>query len=407
MEVIHERCCGLDVHKATIAACLITPARSGQVHKEIRTFGTMTDDILALRDWLSEAGVTEVAMESTGVYWKPIWNLLEDDFELVLANASHIKGLRGKKTDIKDCEWIADLLRHGLIKASFVPNREQRELRELTRYRTTLVRERSAELNRLQKTLEGGNVKLASVASHLQGKSTRQMLAALAAGSTDSAAMAELAMGRLRAKLPELQRALNGQIGPHQRFMLAQQLAHIDALDASIEAVSAEIEERLRPAAEALEFLDSIPGVGSIVAGAMIAELGTDMAKFPTAACLSSWAKMCPGDNESAGKRRSGKTGKGDRWLRGLLTESAHAAGRTNTYLGSQYHRLAARLGKKKAAVAVGHSILVIAYYLLQDKRPYEDLGFRYFDQRDATKLRYRLVHRLEGLGYRVDLQPA
>lgn len=403
MEVVSERCCGLDVHKGTIAACLITPGRPGQAQKEIRTFGAMTDDILALRDWLDEAGVTQVAMESTGVYWKPIWNLLEDDFELVLANAGHIKGLRGKKTDVKDCEWIADLLRHGLIKSSFVPSREQRELRELTRYRTTLVRERSAELNRLQKTLEGGNVKLAGVVSDLQGKSARQMLAALAAGSTDSATLAELAIGRLRAKLPELRRAISGRMRPHQCFMLA----HIDALDANIEAVAAEIEERLRPFATEIEHLDSIPGVGQIIANSLLAEIGPDMSKFPTASCLASWAKICPGNNESAGKRRSGKTGKGDRWLRSLLTEAGHAASKTPTYLGSQYHRLAGRLGKKKAAVAVGHSILVIAYYLLRDNRSFEDLGFRYFDQRDANKLRYRLVHRLEGLGYKVNLQPA
>jgi transposase len=407
MEVLYERCCGLDVHKGTIAACLVTPGRGGQGQKEIRTFGAMTDDILVLRDWLRAAEVEQVAMESTGVYWKPIWNLLEDEFELVLANASQVKGLRGKKTDIKDCEWIADLLRHGLIKSSFVPSREQRELRELTRYRTTLVRERSAELNRLQKTLEGGNIKLAGVVSDLQGKSGRQMLAALAAGTTDGDALAELAVGRLRGKLPELRRALSGRMGPHQSFMLTQQLAHIDALDATIAAVAAEIEERMRPFATEVEHLDSIPGVGQIIANGLLAELGPDMSKFPTASCLASWAKICPGNNESAGKRRSGKTGRGDRWLRNLLTEAGHAAAKTPTYLGSQYHRLAGRIGKKKAAVAVGHSILIIAYHLLRDGHSFTDLGYRYFDQRDATKLRHRLVHRLQGLGYRVTLETA
>ena len=388
-------------------ACLVAPGAAGSPEKEIRSFGTMTADLLALADWLGQAQVTHVAMESTGVYWKPIWNILEDSFELILANPQHIKGLRGKKTDVKDCEWIADLLRHGLIRPSFVPNREQRELRELTRYRTTLVRERSAELNRLQKTLEGGNVKLASVVSDMNGKSAREMVAALVGGATDAVAMADLARGRLREKLPELQKALAGRFAPHQRFMLVHQLAHIDQLDANIGALDAEIEERMRPFALAVEALDSIPGVGPITAHALIAEIGTDMSKFPTAAHLASWAKMCPGNNESAGKRYSGKTGKGNRSLRGILTECAHAAGRGKTYLASQYHRLAGHRGKKKAAIAVGHSILVIAYHLLaRPDIPYQDLGRHYFDERDAERLKYRLLHRLEGLGFKVSLEP-
>lgn len=408
MEVVHERCCGLDVHKRSLTACRITPGSDGSAEKEVRTFATMTEDLLALADWLAEAEVSHVAMESTGVYWKPVWNILEASFELVLANAQHVKPQRGKKTDVKDCEWLADLLRHGLIRPSFVPNREQRELRELTRYRSTLVRERSAELNRLQKTLEGANVKLASVVSDINGKSAREMVAALVGGDTDTVAIANLARGRLREKLPELERALTGRFAAHQRFMLVQQLAHIDQLDANIAAVEAEIEERMRPFADAVEALDSIPGVGATTAHALIAEIGLDMTKFATAADLSSWAKMSPGNNQSAGKRYSGKTGKGNRWLRGLLTESAHAAARGKTYVASQYHRLVPRLGKKKAAIAVGHSILVIVYHLLrQPGTHYQDLGAHYFDERDKERLKHRLVHRLEGLGYFVTLKAA
>ena len=409
MDVIHERCCGLDVHKKSVSACLIGPGAAGSPEKEVRTFGTMTDDLLALAAWLRQAGVTHVAMESTGVYWKPIWNILEaESFVLILANAQHIKPRRDKKTDVMDCEWIADLLRHDLIKPSFVPSREQRELRELTRYRTTLVRERSAELNRLQKTLEGANIKLASVVSDMNGKSAREMVQALVGGSTDTVAMADLARGKLRLKLPELQKALSGRFAPHQRFMLVQQLAHIDQLDTNIDAVDSEIEERMRPFAVEVEALDSIPGVGATTAHAIIAEIGVDMTKFPSASDLASWAKMCPGNNESAGKRYSGKTGKGNRWLRGILTESAHAAGRGKTYLASQYHRLAARRGKKKAAIAVGHSILIVAYHILkQPTIPYQDLGARYFDERDKERLKYRLLHRLEGLGFKVALESA
>lgn len=407
MEVVHQRCCGLDVHKKSVTACVIVSSEDGQAEKEVRTFSTMTAGLQELAVWLAQTGVSQVAMESTGVYWKPVWNILESDFELTLANAHDFKPPKGKKTDVKDSERLADLLRHDLLTSSFVPNREQRELREITRYRTTLVRERSAELNRLQKTLEGGNVKLASVVSDMNGKSAREMVAALVEGTLPATAMAELARGRLRSKLAELQQALSGRFASHQRFMLAQQLAHIDQLDANIEAVEAEIEARLRPFADEVAALDSIPGVGATTARAIIAEIGTDMSKFASARRLASWAKMCPGNNESGGRRRSGRTGKGDRWLRGILTESAHAAGRTKTYLASQYHRLAGRRGKKKAAIAVGHSILVIAYHLLaQPGTPYRDLGGLYFDERDKERLKHRLLHRLEGLGYKVVLTP-
>ena len=408
MDVLYERCCGLDIHKRTVVACLVTPGPTGAPTKDVHSFGTMTDDLMRLADWLATNGVTHLAMESTGVYWKPVWNLLEARFELLLVNARHVKAVPGRKTDAKDCEWLADLLRHGLLRGSFVPTRAQRELRELTRYRTSLVQERSAEVNRLQKALEGANIKLGDVATDIMGLSSRQMLAALAAGETDAAAMAHLAQGRLRDKLPALERALAGCMGAHQRFLLARQLAHIDFLDASIAEVSAEIAERLRPGEAELERLATIPGVGRRTAELLVAEIGTDMRRFPTAAHLASWAGMCPGNDESAGKRRSGKTRKGSPWLRSTLIEAARAAGRSKgTYLAAQYHRLAARRGTKRAAVAVGHTILVIAYRLLSEGDVYRDLGDRYFDERDRHTVERRLVARLEGLGYTVSLAPA
>jgi transposase len=408
MDVLYEWCCGLDIHKRIVVACLVVPGPDGKPMKEVRSFGTMTDEVLRLADWLAANGVTHVAMESTGVYWKPVWNLLEDSFALLLVNARHVKAVPGRKTDAKDCEWLADLLRHGLLRGSFVPERPQRELRELTRYRTSLVQERSAEVNRLQKTLEGANIKLGDVATDIMGLSSRQMLAALAAGQTDAGAMAQLAQGRLRDKLPALERALAGQVGPHQRFLLARQLAHIDFLDTSIAEVSTEIAARLRPCDAELERLATIPGVGRRTAEVLVAEIGTDMSRFPTAAHLASWAGMCPGNDESAGKRRSGKTRKGSPWLRSTLIEAARAAGRSKgTYLAAQYHRLSVRRGTKRAAVAVGHTILVIAYRLLSAADVYRDLGDRYFDERDRRAVERRLVARLEGLGYMVSLEPA
>jgi transposase len=395
------------VHKRGVVACLVTPGPNGVPTKEVRAFTTMTDDLLALSDWLAAAGCTHVAMESTGVYWKPVYNLLEDGFAVLLVNARHVKAVPGRKTDAKDCEWLADLLRHGLLQASFVPDRPQRELRELTRYRTSLVRERTAAANRLQKTLEGANIKLAAVATDILGTSGREILAALVDGQTDAAELAQLARGRLREKLPELERALAGRVGSHQRFLIAQQLAHVDFLDASIEQVSAEVAERVRPDEEAIERLDAIPGVGRRVAEALVAEIGTDMGRFPSAHHLASWAGMCPGNHESAGKRQSGKTRKGSPWLRALLVQAAHAAARTKgTYLAAQYRRLAARRGTSRAAVAVGHTILVIVFHLLQRGTTYHDLGPRYFDERDRQQVERRLVHRLHDLGYRVTLEP-
>jgi transposase len=346
-------------------------------------------------------------MESTGVYWKPVYNLLEGAFELLVVNARHIKAVPGRKTDVKDCEWIADLLRHGLLRASFIPARAQRELRELTRYRTSLVQERTAAVNRVQKTLEGANIKLATVATDITGKSGRAILADLVAGVTAAPVLAHHAKGRLREKIPQLERALVGSVGAHQRFLLAQQLAHLDFLEESIATVSAEIAERLRPHAELIARLDTIPGVGVPLAEALVGEIGTDMTRFPTAKHLASWAGMSPGNNESAGKRRSGRTRKGSPWLRALLVQAAHAAARTkNTYLAAQYRRLAARRGKQRAAVAVGHAILVIAYHLLRRGTVYCDLGPRHFDELDRRATEQRLVRRLEGLGYKVSLQP-
>ena len=409
MEVVHRRCCGLDVHKKSVVACVLLSDPSGPPQREVRTFGTFTHEVLALADWLAEQQVTHIALESTGVYWKPIWNLLEDRFALLLVNPRHIKAVPGRKTDVHDAEWLAELLRHGLLTPSFVPDRAQRELRELTRYRTSLINERSAAVNRLQKTLEGANIKLASVASDVLGVSSRQMLAAVVDGTTlEASALAELAHGQLRDKVPQLEHALSGRVGPHQRFLLAEQLAHIDALDASLERLSTEIAERMRPFDELIERLDAIPGVGRTVAEVLLAEIGADMTRFPTANHLVSWAGMCPGHNESAGKKRSGKTRKGSPWLRAALVQAAHAAARAKqTYLAAQYRRLTARRGTKKAAVAVGHSILVIVYHLLTDPDcPYFDLGATYFDQRDPGAVQRRLIHRLEALGYHVQVTP-
>jgi len=405
VDVVYERCCGLDLHKKTIVACVIVPGAKGKPTKTVRTFGTMTDDIVRLADWLSAEGVTHVAMESTGVYWKPVWNVLENRFELLLANAHHIKTVPGRKTDVKDSEWIADLLRHGLIKASFVPDRFQRELRELTRYRIELTRARAAELNRLQKTLEGGNIKLASVASEIDGKSAREMLEALVAGATDVSAMAQCARGRMREKITELERALAGSFGPHQRFLVARHLAQLDSFDDSIAQVSAEIEERMRPFEAPLARLDTIPGVAQRTAEVLIAEMGMDMTRFPTAAHLAAWAGLAPGNNESAGKRKSGVTRKGNPVLKACMVEAANAAVRKrDSYAGAQYHRIVGRRGKKRAMVAVAHSLIVAAYHMLARGEDYQDLGASYFDDRDPAAVRKRLVRRLNDLGYDVDL---
>ena len=406
MDVMYPRCCGLDIHKQTVVACLIAPGPGGAPREEVRTFGTMTADLLALGDWLVGAGCTHVAMESTGVYWKPVFNLLENSFTLLLVNPQHMKAVPGRKTDVKDCQWIAQLLRHGLLKPSFVPEREQREQRELVRYRTSLVQERASEVNRVQKLLEGANIKLASVATDVTGVSGRLMLAELVAGNDDAAAMAELAKGRLRAKLAELERALVGSFGPHQAFLVARQLAHIDYLDGAIAELDEKVAEEMRPFEAELALLDTIPGVGERVAETIVAEVGVDVGRFPSAGHLASWAGMAPGSHESAGKRAPARTRKGNQPLRRALTEAGHAAGRTKTFLGARYGRLARRRGRKKAAVAVGHSILTIAYQVLRDRVPYEDLGYRYFDERDREATQRRLIRRLKDLGCEVAVTP-
>jgi transposase len=408
MDVLYARCCGLDLHKRSVTACRMIPRADGQPSKETRTFGTMTAELLALGDWLAQGGVTHVAMESTGVYWKPVWNLFEDRFTLLLVNAAHVKVVPGRKRDVGDAEWLAELLRHGLLRGSFVPDRPAREVRELTRYRSSLVRARTAEVNRLQKTLEGANIKLASVVSDVTGVSARAMLSELVAGTEDVSALAELAMGQLRRKRPELEQALTGRMSAHQRFMLVQHLSLIDSLEAQIATVGAEIAERLRPFEPQLVILDSIPGIGRWSAEVILAEIGTDMHRFPTAGHLASWAGMCPGHDESAGKQRSGKTRKGSPWLRVTLTEAAYAAGRGNgTYLSARYHRLLVRRGKKKAAIAVGRTILEVCHQVLSTGQLYDDQRLMTRPTPLPLTAEERLVRQLEKLGHRVTLEPA
>ena len=407
MEVLYTRCSGLDVHKDTVVACVRLQDERGRAQKEIRTFSTMTQDLLALRDWLAAYGVTHVAMESTGVYWKPVYNLLEHDFGILLVNAAHIKAVPGRKTDVRDCEWIADLLAHGLLKASFIPPEPQRDLRDLTRYRKVLIQERVREVNRLHKLLESANIKLTSVAKDVMGVSGRAMLKALLEGRTDPEMLAQLARGKLRKKLPELKKALEGRLRSHHRFMLERILEHLDFLDGEIEAISKEVAARMGPFQQELALLDTIPGVNQMAAENIIAEIGVDMSRFPSERHLASWAGLCPGNNESAGKRKSGKTRKGDCWFRITMIEAGWGAARTkSTYLSSQYHRLAPRRGKKKAIVAIAHSLLVIVYHILKYKAPFVDLGADYFDKLNIEHVKRYHVKRLEALGVKVVLEP-
>ena len=441
MEVIYERCAGLDVHKKTVVACRMHSKGMGRKAQETRTFGTTTGELLALLDWLSAWECSHVAMESTGEYWKPVYNILEGHVQILLVNARDIKAVPGRKTDVADAEWIVDLLRHGLLRASFVPPRPQRELRDLTRQRSNLVRERTAVVNRLQKVLEGANIKLASV-TKASGASARDMVEAMVQGESDPAVLAEMACGRLRAKRAELEQALTGRMGAHHRFLLDSHLKHIDFLNEQIERFSQEIVaqmEKLTPggeptsdlpsalgtggschpadgevgrkapltAARAVALLDTIPGIDRWQAEVILAEIGLDMTRFQSAPCLAAWAGLAPGNNESAGKRRSGRTRPGSPTLRRTLTLVAHAAARTkNTYLAAQYHRLAARRGAKRATIAVAHSILVIIYHLLTRQEPYRELGANYFDERKRDSVTNRLVSRLEKLGYEVALGP-
>jgi transposase len=407
MQIIHERCCGLDVHKKTVVACvLITPA-NGEVQRHIRTFSTMTAGLLALSDWLESLAVTVIAMESTGIYWRPVFNLLEEGRSVILVNAQHMKAIPGRKTDIKDSEWLADLLRHGLLQASFIPPAPIRELRDLTRDRKTLVQERAQEVKRLHKVLETANVKLTAVATDVLGKSGRAMLEALISGTTDAEILADLALGRLRKKLPELQEALDGRMQAYHRTLLRHILAHLDFIERILEELQQDIEERLHPFEDALTLLMSIPGIQAIAAAAILAEIGEDMTRFPSDKHLASWAGLCPGNKQSGGKRLSGKTTKGNAQLRAILTEVVWVLSHMkDNYLSAQYHRLARRIGKNKAAVAVSHSLLVIIYHVLSTKQPYSDLGADDFERRDSTRLTQRSVRQLEALGYTVTLVP-
>jgi len=402
MDVVHSHCCGLDVHKKNVVACVITPEG-----KEIRTFSTMTDDLISMVDWLKDKGCTHVAMESTGSFWKPIFNLLElEDIKALVVNAKHMKNVPGRKTDVKDSEWIAGLLRHGLLQGSYIPSRDQRELREIIRYRRSLIDERAREINRIQKVLEGANIKLSSVASDVLGKSGRAMIEAIITGEEDPKMLSELALRGLKKKKPELQRALNGLIRHHQKLMLKTQLRHIDYLAAEIKQLDEEIKKRMLPFDEDLELLDTIPGVGRRTAEQILAEVGTDMNQFPSAAHMCSWAGLSPGNNESAGKRKSERTRKGNKKLRSALVEAARAAARTkNTYLSSQYHRLAARRGKNRAAVAVAHSILTIAYHIIKRKQPYIELGPTYYEERKRDTVIKQSIKKLESLGYKVTVE--
>jgi transposase len=410
MEPLYPCCAGLDVHKDSVVVCVRRVGEAGRATKEIRTFGTTTAELLALVDWLRQEDVTHAAMESTGVYWKPVFNLLEGHTEVILVNAQHIKQVPGRKTDVKDCEWLAQLLQHGLLKASFVPPAPTRELRDLTRQRTQLVREAASVANRVQKVLEDANIKLGSVASDVLGESGRDMLQAIIAGQTDPETLAKLARGRLRAKLPALRLALQGRVTDHHRFLLQLLLDQLRSLEELIGRLGVRIEEALTSCTEAVERLRTIPGVNQRVAETILAEIGTRMEQFPTAEHLTSWAGMCPGNNESAGKRRNGKTTKGDHWLRGMLVQAAWAASHTkDTYLAAKYRSLSRRKGRKRALVALGHKILTIIYHVLKYKLPYRELGGDFLDRLEPERMTRQLVRRLEKMGHRVTLeaQPA
>jgi transposase len=403
MQVLYSCCCGIDVHAKTVVVCVIKQGK-----RQTRTFSTMTDDLLLLSDWLTTEGCTHVAIESTSVYWKPVFNILEATLAVILVNARDAKAVPGRKTDVRDCEWLADLLRHGLLKASFIPPLEIRELRELTRYRQTLIKEHTAVANRIQKLIESANIKLGQVVTDVLGISGRQMLRALADGEEDADKLVELARGSLKGKKPELRRALTSRLTPAQRFVLRELLTRLAELETATarvgERVIKEVAESANPfVPDAVKLLETIPGIGLRVAEVIVSEIGVDMARFPTDAHLASWAGVCPGNNESAGKRRSSQTTKGSPYLRAAVTQAAWAASHTkNTYLAAQYHRLIRRMGKKKALVAVAHSLLVIVYHVLAQKSDYRELGGDYFDRQHQRSQQQRLVKKLEALGLKV-----
>ena len=409
MERLIERCAGLDVHKASVMACVRVPGEGGERIQAIRRFGTTTAALVDLRDWLASYAVTVVGMESTGVYWKPVYYLLEDEFECWLLNAQHLRNVPGRKTDVADSAWICQLVEHGLVRPSFVPDKPIRELRDLTRYRKALIQERTREAQRLHKVLEDAGIKLSCVATDVLGVSGRAMLDALVAGTHDPEVLADLARGRLREKLPALREALAGHFHSYHRVLVSELLAHLDYLDEAVARLSQEVAQVIAPFEAKLTLLDTIPGVNRRTAEVLVAEIGPDMARFASAGHLASWAGMCPGNNESAGKHQSGKTRKGSKWLRIALVEAAQAAVRTkNSYLASQYARLKGRRGHQKAIVAVAHSILVIAYHVLLRDQPYSDLGGDYFaDRQRSDAYRNRLVRQLGRMGYEVTLAPA
>ena len=428
MRVMYERNCGLDIHKASIAACALITEK-GKTREETRRFGAMTADLKELAEWLGQKGIRHVAMESTGVYWKPVWNILEPaGFELLLANAHEVKVVPGRKTDQKDCQWIADLHKHGLLRNSFVPPRDIRDLRDLTRTRTILTQEHTAVCNRIQKVLEDANIKLGSVASDVFGASGRAILRAMMKEKeTDAEALAELSKGTLRKKIPQLRRALEGQVTAHHRVLFAGHWQRMEFLEREIEELESQIAERMKPTPleralfpegpadepeplspreQAIQLWMEIPGVGWTAACSMVAELGVHMDQFPSAAHAASWAALCPGNNESAGKRLSGKTRKGNVWLRRTMCEVAWAASHTkDTYFAAQFRRIASRRGRKRALIAVAHSVLVTAYHMLKHKRHHQEVGGDFFDQINRDQVRNRLVQRLAKLGFEVTLK--
>ena len=409
MDSVFDKVAGLDVHQKFITVGVRCRLDTGKLFAEVRTFQTMTRDLLALADYLEALGVTHVALESTGVLWKPVWNILEGRFQLILVNPRHIKQVPGRKSDVSDAEWIAQLLQCGLLRGSFVPPRELRELRDLTRFRAQLSSEQTRLGNRIHKVLEDANIKLGAVASDILGKSGRAMLRALIRGEDDPAKLADLSEGRLRSKIPELRLALEGHFTEHHRLLVEHLLGHLDELEAHAAELSERIAEQLRPllSDERLNRLDAIVGVNRTTIENVVAEIGVDMSVFPDEHHLSSWAGICPGTEASAGKRLRSRTRKANRWLRRALTEAAWAASRTkSSYLGAQYRRLAPRRGKKRALLAVGHSILVIFYHMLKYGVDYQDLGVDYFDRLDPDRLRRYLVKRLQQLGYQVNLTP-
>jgi transposase len=409
MRILFPCVAGLDVHKNTVVACVHRIGADGNVQEVVRTFGTMTDDLLALADWLAAAGVTQVAMESTGVLWKPLWNVLESgSWQLLLINACELKQVPGRKTDVQDAQWIAELLACGLLRSSFVPPQPQRELRDLTRQRAQLAGEHTRCANRIHKVLQDANVKLSSVATDVLGMSGRDMLAALVAGEHDPEQLAELARGKLRGKIPQLKRALRGRVTPHHQFLLEQLLDHLEHLEQQMARFSERIEEALRPFVDEATFerLDAIPGVNRETIENVIAEIGVEMKQFPSAGHLASWSGLCPGNEESAGKRKRSRTTKGNVWLRRALSQAAWAAARKkDSYFQAQYRRLAGRRGKKRAVVAVAHTLLEVIYHLLSNSQStFHDLGGNYFDTLDPQRLCRHLVRRLESLGYEVTL---